>query len=195
MKVLFLDIDGVLNSTRSVLAKIGYLRTDIQLDATAVINEQFSIDGNIPYGPKFTCETIDPVAVGLVRRMLRKDADLRIVLSSTHRLHFCGDRYNGIEFGSKQHMGALDTYLVALGLPRNKLVGLTDVLNIPRGVEVNQWLSRHPEVTHHCAVDDGNDFKDSDCNFVRTNPAIGMDDADYLAICEHLGIHESTIIF
>ena len=44
MKVLFLDIDGVLNSTRSVLAKIGYLRTDIQLDATAVINEEFSID-------------------------------------------------------------------------------------------------------------------------------------------------------
>lgn len=195
MKVLFLDIDGVLNSTRSVLAKVGRLTSESQDDAVNVLKGRFAIEDELPYGPSFTCLSIDQVAVGLVGRLLRKDADLRIVLSSTHRTHFCGDRYDGIQFGSVSHLYALNTYLAALGLPGDKLIDVTDRLHIPRGKEVKVWLDRHPEITHHCALDDGADFEPEDCNFVRTDPNIGLSDKNYFELCRHLDINESTIIF
>lgn len=65
MKVLFLDIDGVVNSDRSAFALGGYPH-----------------DFTPPDLVKF-----DHVALGLVRRLCR-DLNVQIVLSSTWRYHF-----------------------------------------------------------------------------------------------------------
>lgn len=62
MKIIFLDIDGVINSQRSCMAL-----------------------GDYPHDPKST-EFFDMIAVGLVQRVCR-ECDAQIVLSSTWRIH------------------------------------------------------------------------------------------------------------
>lgn len=196
MKVLFLDIDGVLNSTRSVLSHAGeLLKTADQLKAISALKVEFDIVDDLPYGPNFTIGSIDPVAVGLINRLLLKEPRLNIVLSTTHRLHFYGPRFKNYVFGSKEHLGALKRYMTALGLQGERVIGVTSVLNTRRGLEVKDWLDRHPEVTHQCAVDDGTDFKPDDCNFVRTDAGDGLSGENFYDLTKHLGISESTIIF
>lgn len=196
MKVLFLDIDGVLNSTRSVLARAGIAhRSTQQQCAIRYLKGEFSIEDELPYGPSYTVDTIDAVAVGLVNRLLKKDADLNIVLSSTHRKHFQGSRFKDIEFGSAGHIEVLQEYMNALGLYGERLIGITESLGTRRGIEVRDWLDRHPEVTTHVAIDDGADFEPQDCNFIRIDPTEGLSSENYFDITKVLGIHESTIIF
>lgn len=65
MKILFLDIDGVVNSRRTALAFGGY-------------PHDFSPAGMARF---------DPVAIAMVRRLCR-ETKTSIVLSSTWRLHF-----------------------------------------------------------------------------------------------------------
>jgi len=202
-KVLFLDIDGVLNDTGSTMAKIGFqTRTSAQDLAIQGLMHKFEVEDELPYGPTFTIQTINPVAVGLVNRMLAKDLDLHIVLSTSHRSMFSGSNYkiNGreIAYGSDEHFEVLRAYMRALGLvaPPDRLVaGITPRLYIERGKEVRQFLDEHPEIERHCAVDDGGDFKPSDCNFVRTDPKVGLTGEKYFEIVKHLAIHESDIIF
>ena len=63
MKVLFLDVDGVLNSTRSCIANGGY--------------------GWI--GNHTSWEQLDPVAVKLIRKLC-EETDCKVVLSSSWRI-------------------------------------------------------------------------------------------------------------
>jgi hypothetical protein len=201
VKFLFLDIDGVVNNTASTLTKVGkYLQTGMQQLAVQSLKLEFAVEDELPYGPSFTIDTIDPVCVALVNRMLAKDQNLRIVLSSSHRSMFCGDNYNGIGFGTQTHLDVLRQYMRALGFigtPLQLIHDVTPRLYIPRGKEVKQWLAQngHYQITHHCAVDDGGDFEPGDCNFVQTNGTLGLRSDEYFKIVKHLVIHESTIIF
>jgi len=201
VKVLFLDIDGVVNNTPSTLVKVGRgLQTGMQKLAIQSLTQEFATEDGLPYGPSFTIDTIDPVCVALVNRMLAKEPKLRIVLSSSHRSMFCGSNYNNIAFGSESHLDVLRVYMRALGFVGTPLQLIHDVtprLHIPRGKEVKRWLADNQlyDITHHCAVDDGGDFEPSDCNFVQTNGTLGLRSDEYFQIVKHLVIHESTIIF
>lgn len=202
MKILFLDVDGVLNNTASTLTKIGKIlpKTEAQIRAIEQLKFMFAKDGELPYGPSFTIDTIDPLAVSLVNRLLAKEPELRIVLSSSHRSMFCGSNYNNIAFGSESHLDVLRVYMRALGLVGTPLQLIHDVtprLYTKRGKEVLSWLRDNAvyDITHHCAVDDGSDFDPVDCNFVQTNATIGLTSTEFFSIVKHLAIHESTIIF
>lgn len=201
MKILFLDIDGVVNNTPSTLAKVGkFLQTGSQQLAIQSLKLEFAIENELPYGPSFTIDTIDPVSVALVNRMLGKDQELRIVLSSSHRSMFCGMNYNNIGFGSESHLDVLRVYMRALGFigtPLQLIHDVTERLHVPRGKEVKRWLEQNAiyDITHHCAVDDGSDFEPADCNFVQTDGIHGLRSDEYFQIVKHLVIHESTIIF
>jgi hypothetical protein len=193
VKLLFLDIDGVLNSTRSVLAKTGkQYRTHTQNSAIDVLAAKFS---ELPYGVQYSIETVDPVAVGLMCRMISNDRDLRIVLSSSHRGFFCGMDFGNIQFAGPRHLDLLKTYLTALGLPGQRLVGITERLNGRRGLEVREYLDRFDGITAHCAVDDGNDFNKEDCNLVLTDASEGFSSKNFFELVKILRIHESQIIF
>jgi hypothetical protein len=136
-KVLFLDIDGVLNSRRSVVACGGY---------------PHSFEGK-------DRDRFDWIAVGLIRKLC-EETDTSICLSSSWRvLHSVHDCANGLD------------------LP---IFDRTPSLHGNRGVEINAWLSGHPEVTTYAIVDDDSDMlPDQAPYFVRTDEKNGLSIQDF----------------
>lgn len=67
MKLIFLDVDGVLNSHRNILAFGGWPWPNIEEGSNAEKN-------------------LDPIAIGMLRAICEK-TEAKIVLSSTWRLH------------------------------------------------------------------------------------------------------------
>jgi len=161
MKVLFLDVDGVLNSTRSVIA-------------SAYKIKQYGIDNpDDPYFMKHTRCTIDPISVDLVNRVC-KLGDIKIVISSTHRKH--------IPDGPNK-LTEMKEYFKYLGLDSERIVGWTEVFwgnstehfGHQRGFEIQMWIDAHPEITHYVILDDDSDMLDSQKGWlVRTNNEIGV---------------------
>ena len=184
MKILFLDVDGVLNSERSFRAAKGRL---------AVCENQ-----DDPYYRKITKCTIDPVACALIDRIC-SEGGVKIVISSTHRKHFND---------GPEKLAQLNSYFQFLGLS-TEIVGWTDSLGVPgdtqeerasfyaclKGHEIQKWLDEHPEVTHYAIIDDSSDMLPEQLqNFVRTNGMDGMSTKNYLDLQILFSISESNII-
>jgi len=154
VKVLFLDIDGVLNSVRSA-----------------------TVLGNIPHDvtPKGLA-LFDMQAVELVRGLCR-DGRVKIVLSSTWRLH---DDWEAIG--------------PALGLPiidrtGRYYEGPTDTCR--RGREIQAWLDMHPEVESYAIVDDDSDMLPGQMEFfAQTSGFDGLTWAPFTKLCSILNISE-----
>lgn len=173
MKVLFLDIDGVLNSERSCLGGGARLRSG---------NYE-----NDPYYKKFTHATIDPVACDLVNRILR-EIDVKIVLSSSHRMHFPD---------GPDKLNLIKDYLTYLGVDGSSCIGYTERLHTKRGAEIQLWLNDHgQEVTHYVILDDSSDMLDHQMPyFVRTDPTVGISADNYRKMTILFGQEDSGIIF
>jgi hypothetical protein len=149
MKVLFLDIDGVLNSQRTVVACKGF---------------PHSFDGH-------DRDKFDWIAVGLIRKLC-DETGASICLSSSwriiHSVHECAN---------------------ALDLP---IFDRTPSLNGPRGMEINAWLSEHPEVTTYAIVDDLSDMlPDQLPNFVQTSEKNGLSIENWADLKRILGMDET----
>lgn len=142
-KVLFLDIDGVLNND-------------------AVMSDR-----------RFGVTPLDHLCVQLLHEVVRA-TKCYVVLSSSWRdmemleakLH--GDRV--FEFYIKTEPSEF---------PQAKNFrhtdGSTKRLRMFRGEEIQEWLSRHPEVKRYAIIDDDSDMLDEQKPyFVRTNTATGM---------------------
>lgn len=165
-KIIFLDIDGVLNSGRSALAHIGPVISTAEL----------------PLASAQALAAIDPVAVGLINRLCRKDPSVRIVVSSSHRRHFAT-------------LEELKAYMVRLGLT-GEVIAATPKVSGPRGLEIKAWLEDQDlvDVGAYLILDDGNDMLEEQVSFIRCDASIGMSERDYFDACEMLGITESTLI-
>lgn len=143
MKVLFLDIDGVLNSTRTCVAFGGYPMELTHIGA------------------------FDQVAIRLIQRLC-DSGGVQVVLSSAWRLIHPHD-----EVGK------------ALGLP---IIDRTPSLTGPRGLEINAWLSNHPEVKQYAIVDDDSDMlPDQIARFVQTAGHEGLTWNDFTKLCALFG--------
>ena len=171
VKAIFLDIDGVLNSSRSVLAKIGVVCAS-QPQCEAYLDLIDSITYEPAYGAKFALKCVDPVCVGLVNRLI-KESGASVVLSSTHRMHFD----DNVPYGSKEHRELLVLYLRAMGLLIED-IDVTPVLHQIRGEEVRAYLDAHTEITEYVILDDSQDFH-ADQPLVHCNATYGFDVDQY----------------
>lgn len=140
-KVLFLDIDGVLNSQRTLMATGSY---------------PFCFD-------EHNKARFDWIAVGLIRKLCEKE-DASIVLSSSWR----------------HGKGSVHQCANGLDLP---IFDKTPSLPGVRGEEIQDWLNRHPEVTHYAIVDDNSDMLESQAeHFVQTSHQDGLSFSDFVAL-------------
>lgn len=157
MKVLFLDIDGVLNSHRTFAAWGTGHRSGVVGSA----------------------EALDPIAVGLVRNIVRA-AGAVIVLSSSWRILYRFDRLAAV----------LDLPIVA-----ETTHSLAAAGNRIRGAEIQQWLDENPGVESYAIVDDDSDMLPHQlARFVKTDFKNGLDwdRAEQLASLLGVDIHDAA---
>lgn len=150
MKIVFLDIDGVLNYTQWYVSD----RNPGNLDGK---------EGDI-----------DPLCAGRVNLICEKTG-AKIVLSSDWRIGwpYCIDRLEkaGIKQGliidkTPEHMWV-----------EHASADLLDFTS--RGSEIDDWLSRHSECDRYVILDDRKDFtEEQKINFVHINSMHGIDDTD-----------------
>lgn len=167
MKIIFLDIDGVLNSNR-----------------TAVIADQsVSYTDSVAHTRAF----IDPIAVKLVEALAER-TDAHIVVSSTHRLPFLLAKKAVTVDGEKGTMsffcdliGIREYMSAAVGLSDvSRVIGCTSSIHLMdscRGDEIKQWLDTEwvGEVTHYVIIDDDSDMlEDQMEHFVKVPHEDGL---------------------
>ena len=195
MKLLFLDIDGVLNSSGSVIAKVGPKPGDCAVEPLWLIAGE---DGEERpgYSSLFTAETIDPVAVGLVNRLL-EGGDVMLVLSSSHRKDFWN---SVVPYGSPKHLERLRIYLSVLGVKVPRLFDITPDLHTKRGAEIDRWLTDNAtrvgfdgDVDGWAVLDDAADMLPYQ-PLIRTNAEYGFTFAHYVEACKALRLKEPGLI-
>lgn len=112
-------------------------------------------------------EVLDREAVGLLNALVDTVPDLKFVLSSTWRYHF--------------DQPWMERHLRKFGWAgafhedwkTDRLINAQFSRSIQRGDEVNEWLSRHPDIESHVILDDNLDFHD-DQPLVLTDIYNGM---------------------
>jgi len=173
MNIIFLDVDGVLNSERSFMAGGDRMK-------------QYGIDNpDDPYWMKITRCTIDPIACDLINRLCTA-CDAKIVVSSTHRKHFPD---------SDKKLEQMKEYFANLGVKPEYIIDWTECLSTPRGVEIQDWLERHPETERYVIIDDSSDMLEHQMEyFVRCDGLIGFSADNLRQAMSLLRREESMII-
>lgn len=97
-KIIFLDVDGVLNSYRNVIADGGF---------------PFPKGSKPEQAPQHREENLDRLAIGMIRRLCA-EFDARIVLHSTWRMHT-----DALEFGQRVDLPIIGSTDPNVGKPRS----------------------------------------------------------------------------
>lgn len=161
MKVIFLDIDGVLNSLRSCIGLGGY-----------------SNPGCFSRGesPRF-----DPVAVGLLRRLVERTG-AQIVVSSTWRAS-CLENDN--------LKRALATWY---GWENAPIIGRTKLGGGRRGPQIQEWLDAH-QVENYVILDDDADMLEEQMPYlVQTHFNMGLSYEHIKQAATILGMPENVVL-
>jgi hypothetical protein len=164
VRVLILDIDGVLNSKRSELA----LGNDGHFPRDAMrVSERRRDFQELRDTAKF-----DPIAVGILRRILL-ETQCKVVLSTTWRLMVPIEDFN-------QLFLAYDLPLVIIDKTGKAKPGATI-----RGREIQMWLDNHPEVSSYLILDDEALVHSYQLeHLIQTDPKIGLNIGDYETIIQ-----------
>lgn len=150
MKVVFLDIDGVLNTNKTAL-----------------------LHGSIFVMVEDVHKYLDADGLNFLKMLVA--SDVKIVLSSTWRMG-CTP-----EFTSKQ-----------LDLPIHSHTIISD--DDTRGVEIKEWLDRHPEVTDYCIIDDDSDMLLEQCSkLMLIDGEVGITYVQMEDICKLLNLDLSEV--
>jgi hypothetical protein len=175
MKLIFLDIDGVLITTRSMMAKVGK-----QFDAPTA-------DANTLQMLRHVAPDIDPVAVGILNRVTRA-AGAKIVLSSTHRIFAWRNGRCDLE--------QVKAYLQALGI-EGEVIGATPRFdNGVRGQEIDAWLEDNqvPSDAKIVIIDDDSDMLPHQMfNFIQTKFDTGLSMESWQQLVKLLDIDEDLL--
>lgn len=169
MKVLFLDLDGVLNS----------------FDNLHALTYQNIMDINNPSNDKYG-HLFDERCVRWLDWIVKK-TDCKIVISSTWRM-------SGLKvMKSMWEERNLAGEVIGVTTTNVKQETLSKYSNghryDERGYEIQEWLDEHPEVTNYCIVDDNDDMlAEQFLYFVKTNENNGITHNDAKTIVTILNI-------
>lgn len=140
MKVIFLDIDGVLNSEEFFVERTQNCRYDAYRSAG--------------YSAKMSRNlcSLDSIAIANLNHLITQTG-AKIVVSSTWR---SDDPF-------------LQEVFAVVGIPA--YIDITPyTVTRHRGMEINYWLDKHPEVENYVILDDDNDMLDKQLeHFVQTD--------------------------
>lgn len=170
-RYLFLDIDGVLNSEKSVLATNQLIYVNL-------------VKGRMERGePLNSC--FDPHSVKLLQRA-QKELQFKIIISSTWRINMSVQEFHLLfdEYG-------WDT--------RDIIIGKTTQDGSHRGTQIQSWVqlyAKHPYA--YCILDDSTDFLQEQLrNLVLTTFLHGLDADAFKKIYEVFGekLSEVRIIY
>lgn len=185
MKILFLDIDGVLNSSRTALT------TPIRGLSFADIMKN----------------GMDKTAVAMVNRLCDEN-DLFIVLSSSHRYDYLHPQTVAVEGGfsrDKVDLFRMGIYLESLGLSYIRIIDATPDITTPtrtRGDEINRWLELNEtlNIENFIILDDVDQFHgvtqfhgDLAAHFVKCDGHEGFSFKNYRECEKILGIDNDKV--
>lgn len=140
-RVLFLDIDGVLNSFRTVTLHEGVIANTSSCKKKMLL----------PHNDNDDIALFDRLAVDFVFNFCRK-YDYRIVMSTSWRYSFS---LNDFIVMFSEHYGVVDAETLIVGATPK---GRSDLKT--RGDEIAEWLALNPEVVEYIILDDSSDFLD-----------------------------------
>lgn len=160
-RYLFLDIDGVLNSQRTVFAYNKIVHSNLV---------KYRIDSNEPLASMF-----DPISVGLLK-LAQEMLGFKIVISSTWKHHLSVDEFHLIfaDYG-------WDT--------KDIIIGKTGSEPVIRGKQIKQWMDSYAKYpSEYCILDDSTDMMVAQEKFfVQTNINDGLDWEAFLKIFRVFG--------
>ena len=145
MKVIFLDIDGVLNNNEHV----SLLSRVLGFNQCKAL---YNVIGELPF---------DEECCALMRELIRQ-TEAKVVLSSTWRLNDKSNElikeYAGIEIYDKTPRKPYEI----------------------RGVEIQEYLDTHKNITNYVIIDDDRDMLESqNLNFVPVSNLVGFTINDF----------------
>ena len=117
----------------------------------------------LPFGRPSISDKETQAAIKNMRDFLNKEKDLKIVISSAWRR-------NGMSYCTR--------FLDGLGLPGDRVIGMTGDENGDRGYQIECYLKRHPEVEKFVIIDDNSDMPTMLNKVVKTNSFTGFTEAD-----------------
>lgn len=154
MKVLFLDIDGVLNSYQAI--HMFHRMRKMNCKEHGIGCEWH------PY------EDFCPINISNLIEIIEQLPDLKIVVSSVWRMgHSTPDELRTIFDPIKEIAKPI----------RDAIIDRTDFLGYgtKRGAEIDKWLKEHPEVTDFVILDDDADMEPHMDKLVQTDVYVGLD--------------------
>lgn len=150
MKVIFLDIDGVLNSEDLARRRIEH-------------DKLWNDQKNEVY------DFIDENAVKIVTDICQK-YDIKLVISSSWRSWTLEDTINDFSQPRYKILHPLIKYIIGV-TPRIYIEyedGSSE--HVERGIEIKDWLEKHNDIETYCIIDDDCDMlQEQTLNFVQTN--------------------------
>lgn len=142
MKILFLDIDGV-------IASLNYIRQ----------SSRIRMPHPDEYGYGF-----DPICVDHLKTILESCPDVKIVLSSS---------WKSMGLAKVQDMWKIRN------VPGEVIDITPDLYVMERGLEIDKWITQHPEITTYCIIDDDSDMMEWQMDkFVHTVAEVGITEED-----------------
>ncbi len=163
VKVVFLDIDGVLNSDH------WYRERELA-------------------GHSWSPHGLRHMSPDMVKRLDRLvTAGAKFVVSSSWRYSY---EPQTIEMMLKEH--GFRGEVIAETITRRTCPSFYDSYDnghAPRGDEIKEWLGHHPEVTHYVVLDDCSDMDAVVDHLVQTSDLVGLTDADVTRALQILEEH------
>ena len=173
MKVIFLDIDGVLNSERLMNRRI---------------SEGFKSDCD-----EELYHNIDEIEVERLANFC-EEYNVKIVLSSSWRCWNLEETIEDLSHLRYKHIHPIIKYIVGV-TPRLYVEKPNGGWNhLDRGHEIQKYIDKHKDIEEYIIIDDDSDMLEGQTNnFLQTDFRVGLQETDYPKIKQILKLNSFKV--